>query len=183
MKLNRTFLGFVLILLLLSACTNQPSTQLPEPAETTVDGSSTEIHDEISDYFVLIPVDSVKELSNEEIARKMFTSWLEHFTSSSISDPYRLDDFKINKVELPTNYQYCVKDLGIEFIASIDFSVQESVIPCPNWDAGNGEIGANRWVNHKLFFITVFKRDNSYSFRLKGFPPCDGNSVDGSPAP
>jgi hypothetical protein len=176
------FFGF-LIILFLSSCNNQSFIQAQELSKTTVSAQPTMMQDEISTYSIELPMDSVKELSQEEIAEKLFTSWLDHFKTSSVSDSYRLDDFKIENVEIPTDFQYCVKDLGVEYIALIRYSVQESIIPCPNWDAGNGDRGTNRWVKNKLLYIAVFKVGNNYSFQRKGVPPCDGIAVYSSPVP
>jgi hypothetical protein len=163
--------------LLLAACSLKPTSQAMTPVATE-SIASTFYH------WVYLPADSLKQETQENIAKRLFGIYLEQFKQESVDDQIRLKDYKVNNATLSAPFQYCVKDLGIESIVDIDFSVQTVDWPNPNWDAGNGGIDTpDHWIPNKNFTIAIFEYGNDYSFKVMGAPPCAGVAIDGSKVP
>jgi hypothetical protein len=92
----------------------------------------------------------------------------------------RLTDYKVNDATLSAPFQYCVKDLGIDSIVDVDFSVQTVNYPNPEWTAGNGTNVEDNWINHKVFTLAIFKEGDTYTFRALWDPPFAGIAIGGS---
>jgi hypothetical protein len=133
--------------------------------------------------WVSLPKDSLANESQETIAKKLFSLYLAHFSSETVDEQARLKDYKVNNATLSAPFQYCVKDLGIDSIVDIDFSVQTVDYPNPEWTAGNGSTAEDNWINHKVYTLAVFKEGDNYTFRVMGAPPCAGIAIDGSKVP
>jgi hypothetical protein len=176
-------IGILICVMVLTACSSHPNNlSTPLPTKTT----SAEFiipTNEVISYTVSIPIKSADKLTKVDLAQKLFSDWLDHFTLPSIEDHYRLDDYAIQKVELPDDLQTCANDLGIESIAHIEFSVQKSPLLYSDWDSGSGETGTNRWINKKSFYIAIFTVNKNYSFKVLGIPPCEGIAIDNTAVP
>jgi hypothetical protein len=60
-----------------------------------------------------------QQYSREEIARILFSRWLEHYLSNEVSLEMRLSDYKINKITIPDD-QHCANKLGALFMAEAE---------------------------------------------------------------
>lgn len=173
---NRFFVNAfgIFLVLILTTCGSEPNNQAL-PSNLTPDlTASPDYRPEIKSYRVDLPIKSLENLPQEEIATRLFNAWLEQFKSESVDIRIRLQDFKIQKVTIPAEFQYCTKKLGMDFIPTVQFSVLPSRAPAPDWDAGSGMSGDNNWIINKITYIGIFKTTDSYSFKLLGVPPCGG---------
>jgi uncharacterized lipoprotein YehR (DUF1307 family) len=140
MSINRFFvhtIGFLFIVFL-TACGSKPENQSYFPNLTSAITASPDYFSEIGSYHVTLSIKSLEHSSREEIATKLFNSWLDHFKSEAVDIRIRLQDFKIQEVTIPPEFQYCAKDLGIEFIPDVTYSILPSHTPAPDWDAVRG---------------------------------------------
>jgi hypothetical protein len=178
--MSRTYIRFcsemVALLLFLVGCNSKTISQPATPVATETKGSTFY-------HWVYLPMDSLAQDSQETIAKKLFGVYLEQFKQGTVDEQIRLKDYKILEASLPSQFQYCVKDLGIESIVDIQYSVQTVYWHNPDWDAGNGTDGDDHWINDKDDLLAIFKYGNDYSFKTMGDPPCAGIAIDGSKVP
>lgn len=176
MSINRYFVNAIVIfiILFLTACGSKPDNQSQFPNSTSTITASPDYGSEIGSYQVVFSIKSLEHSSQEEIATKLFNLYLEHFKSEAVDIRIRLQDFKIQEVTIPPEFQYCAKGLGMEFIPNVKFSILPLRTPAPDWDAGSGISGNNNWIIDKIAYIGIFITKDSYSFRLLGVPPCGG---------
>jgi hypothetical protein len=181
MSINRYFVNAIVIfiILFLTACGSKPDNQSQFPNSTSTITASPDYGSEIGSYQVVFSIKSLEHSSQEEIATKLFNLYLEHFKSEAVDIRIRLQDFKIQEVTIPPEFQYCAKGLGMEFIPYVKFSILPLRTPAPDWDAGSGISGNNNWIIDKIAYIGIFITKDSYSFRLLGVPPC----INVSPTP
>jgi len=162
----------IFLLLFLPACGAKPGNPSPFP-DATPEVTSTPAYDSVlGSYQVSLPIKSLEHLSQEEIAARLFTLWLDHFQSEAVDYRIRLQDFKIQEVILIPEFQSCAKDIGTEFIPTVRYSVLPFHIPAPDWDAGSGTSGEDHWIVDKLAEMGIFKTGDAYTFRRLGEPPC-----------
>lgn len=105
-------------------------------------------------YIATVPITSVTNATQEEIASLLFTQWLNHFKTEKVHVDYRLEDFQLLRVVI---YE---KQLPDDFVAMITFSVKPANMTF--WMAGNGISTDGVWVRNKLLFIGVKKEKDLY---------------------
>lgn len=131
-----------------------------------------------------LPVDTLAGATQEDIAEKLFSMYLEQFKGESIEKSIQLVDFKILRATLSSFSPKCAKDLGLESIIDVHYSVAPAINPNPDWDAGTGSSdGSSNWINDKLATLAIYKTGKSYTFKTLGVPACAGVASDGSKVP
>ncbi len=178
MKTNRIWFWVITLLAItvLSACRSRLN-----------EGQITEqplVADSIWFHWTSLPVDALADATQEEIADKLFSMYLEQFKDESTDKSIRLVDFKILRATLSSFSQKCAKDLGLESIIDVRYSVAPAVNPNSNWNAGTGSSdGSSNWINDKLATLAIYKTGRSYTFKTLGVPACAGVAIDGSKVP
>ncbi|MEJ2600256.1 MAG: hypothetical protein P8Z00_18115 [Anaerolineales bacterium] len=85
-----------------------------------------------------LPVDALVDANQEEIADQLFSMYLEQFKDESTDKSIRLIDFKILRATLSSFSQKCAKELGVESIVDIQYSVEPEIYLYSDWNAGTG---------------------------------------------
>ncbi len=97
-----------------------------------------------------------------DTANKLITDYLNKFESSEdVKD--RLVDFSINNIKIDGTDR-------IEnecFVFNVDFSVK-TAMKQSNWQAGNGEVGPDNWINNKDLYISAVKEEDNYKIKEMG---------------
>ncbi len=127
-----------------------------------------------------ISVEIVKEYSQEEIAKILYTAWLDHFVSENVSPEMRLDEYVINKINIPLN-QRCAKELGGTFIAEAEVTakpflplVSTASYERSDWGGGAGIISESASHITRLFDAVVSQLGNTYTLVVvTQVPMCD----------
>jgi hypothetical protein len=131
-----------------------------------------------------LPVDDLADATQEDIAEKLFSMYLEQFKDESTDKNLQLVDFKILRVTLSSFSPKCAKDLGLESIIDVHYSVAPAINPNSDWNAGTGSSdGSSNWINDKLATLAIYKTGRSYTFKTLGVPACGGVAIDGSKVP
>ncbi len=131
-----------------------------------------------------LPVDTLANATQEDIAEKLFSMYLEQFKDESTDKNIQLVDFKILGATQSSFSLKCAKDLGLESIIDVQYSVAPAINPNSNWIAGTGNTdGSNNWIIDKWATLGIYKTGRSYTFKALGIPPCDGIAIDGSKVP
>lgn len=119
-----------------------------------------------------------QEYSQEEIAKILFSKWLDHYLSKNISPVMRLDEYVINQVAIPSD-QKCAKKLGATFVAEANITLK-TTLPLlsttyehSDWVAGGGNIEDANHIT-ELFSSVVSKSGNIYTLTvIMQVPMCD----------
>jgi hypothetical protein len=109
-----------------------------------------------------VPITSVSNATQEEIASRLFTQWLDHFKTEKADSHYRLEDFELLSVAIEE------KKLPDNFVAMVVFSVKPSTSSMLFWEAGNGIGTDGIWIRRKLLFIRVKKENDMYRLASMG---------------
>ena len=121
-----------------------------------------------------------QEYSQEEIARILFSKWLDHYLSENISLEMRLSEYEINSVTIPDD-QDCAPKLGALFIANAEVTAK-TVMPAlapagqysSNWMASIGSASENGTHRVLLFKSAISKLKNEYILEvIMQAPMCD----------
>jgi hypothetical protein len=115
------------------------------------------------EYTAPVPVASVSNSTQEEIAGLVFIQWLNHFKTQEADLDHRLEDFNLLKVVI---YEKRSPDT---FVAMVTFSVKPAIMS--SWVAGNGISTDGVWVRRKLLFISVKKENDMYRLVSMGTGP------------
>jgi hypothetical protein len=178
MKTNRIWFWVITLLAI---------TVLPACGSRSNEGQITEqplVVDRIWFHWTSLPVDALADATQEEIADKLFSMYLEQFKDESTDKSIRLVDFKILRATLSSFSQKCAKDLGLESIIDVHYSVAPAINPNSNWNAGTGRSdGSSNWINDKLETLAIYKTSGFYTFKTLGVPACAGVAIDGSKVP
>jgi hypothetical protein len=120
------------------------------------------------------------EHSQEEIAKTLYTAWLDHFLSENISPEMRLDEYAIKTISIPLE-QKCAKELGGVFVAEADVTAK-TFFPIysstenerSNWFvAGGGNILDASHLS-RLFSGVISRSENNYTLLvITRIPMCD----------
>ncbi len=178
MKTNRIWFWIIPLLAItgLSACGSRSNKQQITEQPLTVD--------RLWYQWTSLPVDNLAGATQEDIAEKLFSLYLEQFKDKSADRSLQLVDFKILGALLSPFSTKCAKDLGLESIIDVNYSVAPAVNLNSNWAAGNGSYDiSNNWINDKVSTLAIYKTGKSYTFKKLGMPPYGGVATDGSKVP
>ena len=119
--------------------------------------------------------------SQEKIAKILFSKWLDYLLSEEVSSEMRLDEYVINKINIPFN-QRCAKVLGGTFIAEAEVtaktflplaSTMSSNYPRSGWAAGGGNI-IDSYHMLRSFNGVIYQSGKIYTLLIVGqIPMCD----------
>lgn len=160
----------------LSACSKQPL-EKQEAKQSTNEGLNE------WNYWPSLPASTLSIDPQVEIGRKLFSLYLQQFELDITEKALQLTDFKILDTSLAEESQKCSKDLGIESLVNVKYSVKPVKYPNSDWLAGSGNYNSTGWIIDKTTVIAIYKKGNSYSFKSLGNPPCSGIAKDGSTIP
>ena len=164
-------LAFISLLLVISGCT------LSLSHHQVVSTLSPVMTEPVQSLFTATPdpnlltinVDITQVHSEEEIAKTLYTKWLDHFLSEHINSEIRLDEYIINKISIPNN-QSCAKKLGGEFVAEAEVTAKTS-LPLVSTTSGERSQwfvagGGNIIDSHhliRLFSGVIYQSENNYT--------------------
>ena len=118
-----------------------------------------------------IPTITSNSFSQEQIAERLITIWLEQFTNENVGSSQRLVGFEIIETEINPDVQKCAKDYGAEYIATVTFSVQPVGTPS-DWYAGGGTVSDDFKSITRQDEIAVLKNGELYTWKPLGIPIC-----------
>lgn len=107
--------------------------------------------------------------SHEKIAKILYTKWLDHFLGENISSEMRLDEYVINKINIPLD-QGCAKKLGGAFITEVEVTAK-TTLPLASttgdershwFVAGGGNI-IDSYHLLRLFSGVIYQSENNYT--------------------
>jgi hypothetical protein len=179
MKTNRIWFWIITLLAItvLSACGSRSNEQQITETPLAVNAS-------IWYRWPSLPIDTLANATQEDIAVKLYSIYLEQFKDESTDKSIQLVDFKIIGATLSPFSLKCAKDLGLDAIIDVQYSVEPAIFLYSDWNAGTGSSdGSSNWINDKLATLALYKSDRSYTFKLLGVPPCAGVALDGSKIP
>jgi len=112
----------------------------------------------------------VGDYSQEEIARMLYTKWLDHFLGKNIGDTARLDEYVLDSVEIPDD-QHCAKKSGGIFFVNA-WATLKPTIHHSLWISGSGNILDDNRI-YKPFSGVVYKDGDTYTLIMtSNVPPC-----------
>ncbi len=175
----------VILILGLYGCSYQtietiPTDNLTTPVNRTIDPSYVYLIPTPDPNTLWIAAEIKQEASQQEIAKILFTKWLDHFLSEKISPEMRLDEYKINSITISDN-QICIEKLGAYFISEAEIIVKTTLPVLPttsqansHWmTAGGGIIAEDTEHITRIFNGAVFKVGNIYTLRvITAIPIC-----------
>lgn len=181
------FLSGVAVLLLFAGCTlqavsttqNLTATSTPSPSNTPTakTPATLTLSPEPTSTIVVrglysdIPTITSNSFSQEQIAERLITIWLEQFTNENVGSSQRLVGFEIIETEINPDVQKCAKDYGAEYIATVTFSVQPVGTPS-DWYAGGGTVSDDFKSITRQDEIAVLKNGELYTWKPLGIPIC-----------
>jgi len=137
-------------------------TELPQPLITkTLDPNQFTVSTEID-----------KNYSQEEIAEILFSKWLDHFLSENIGPEMRINEYTIDKIDIPVD-QKCASRLGGLFIAEAQVTA-ETFLPListtdgkhSGWFiAGGGNI-INDYHQRRTFTSVIYQSGDTYTLSV-----------------
>lgn len=175
-------LAFIALLFVVSGCTPlSPIPQAVSPASSVITEPAQSLFTATPDpnlFTISVKID--KEYSQEEIAKTLYTEWLNHFVSENVSSEMRLDGYVINKINIPLD-QRCAKKLGGTFIAEVEVTVR-TMLPLASttgdershwFVAGDGNI-IDSYHILRLFSSVVYQSGNNYTLLvITQIPMCE----------
>ena len=112
----------------------------------------------------------VGDYSQEEIARMLYTKWLDHFLGKNIGDTVRLDEYMINRIQIPAD-QKCAKKSGGLFFVEVS-AILKMASEHSDWGAGSGNTLDDGRLD-KPFSGVVYKDGDTYTLIMtSNVPPC-----------
>jgi len=112
----------------------------------------------------------VGDYSQEIIARKLYTKWLDHFLGKNIGDTARLDEYMINRIQIPVD-QKCAKKSGGLFFVEVS-AILKMASEHSDWGAGSGNTLDDGRLD-KPFSGVVYKDGDTYTLKvIFQWPPC-----------
>lgn len=111
------------------------------------------------DYDIAICI--TNSLSPDEIVQLLATEWLQNSTKPEVSDEYRLNEYRIDTINLLENVASPSGPEQYPLGAQITFSVLPSVdVKKTNWIVPDGLLGQNGWIINKKMYVGVKKLGN-----------------------
>jgi hypothetical protein len=117
-----------------------------------------------------IPVVGTENLTNEEIAGKLFSLYLEKHISLNHHHFCKLENYRIEKIISDKRINFLSKEQEVDFVNWVVYSVQIKKVPS-SWVAGNGEFAPRGWIVQKIVIIGVSKLSDEYVLKLIGTGP------------
>ncbi len=167
----------------ISSCgyfSNQPT--FPEPdaeqkisTPATAHATNQVITPPATDPFlepVIISAETIEEVTPEDIAKALFSERLDFYITDTDDPDRRLAEYRVEKVEIPDQWQHCNSVLQTDYIASIVYSVKPVAYTPHRWVAGSGTYETDNWVINKIINVGIRKEGNSYQMQILGVPPC-----------
>jgi len=112
----------------------------------------------------------VGDYAQEVIARKLYTKWLDHFLGKNIGDTVRLDEYMINRIQIPAD-QKCAKKSGGLFFVEVS-AILKMASEHSDWGAGSGNTLDDGRID-KPFSGVVYKDGDTYTLKvILQWPPC-----------
>jgi hypothetical protein len=175
------------LFLLLSGCTTTTTaptlapTDTPSPtfAQTTAASRTPQTTPSITPPFPTqtqewsggIPVEDFENASPEAVTEALMEQFLESYTLETIDSRARLADFRIEKVEIPDEWQ-CPSRYDADFIAQVTYSVQPVNELRYHWWAADGDFGEDNWILNKSLEVAIRQRGGFYEMTPLGVPVC-----------
>ena len=172
--------NLVLLASIVAGCTVASPKNTPSPApatsETLVSIPPTEIPDP-TDFLVTAEIDP--SLSHNEIARILFSRWLDRLESKEIRVAWRLDAYEIGNID-DHIFQHCAQNPGaVFFVEAMVIMKPTNPLLCGNtecdrssWVAGAGDIVDAYHIN-KPISGGIFRSGHIYTLQVTfDLPPC-----------
>lgn len=121
--------------------------------------------------------------TQEQIAKALFRTWLEHYKTNPGDPQSRILDYTIEKVEIPEMWKYCAPLLQADFIASVAYSVEPVTNPPARWADSGHWSSVDNWIKDKHSNIAVRKMGTAYYMELLGAPVCTDSPTPDSTKP
>ena len=147
---------------------NTPTAKIPATLTISPEPTSTIV---VRDLYSNIPTITSKSFTQEQIAERLITIWLEQFINQDVGSSQRLFGFEIKKTEINPDVQKCAKDYGAEYIATVTFSVQPAGTPS-DWYAGGGTVSDDFKSIIRQDVIAIIKNGELYTWKPLGIPVC-----------
>ena len=175
-------LAFIALLFVVSSCT--PSSPIPQavsPVSPTLTEPTQALFTATPDpNLFTISVEITQGYSQEEIAKTLYTKWLDHFLSENVGSEMRLDEYVVNKINIPLD-QSCAKKLGGAFIAEAEVTAK-TMLPLASttgdershwFVAGGGNI-IDSYHLLRLFSGVIYQLGNNYTLLvITQIPMCE----------
>lgn len=171
------FTVFLLAVILLSGCKDYIFDH-----QKTIEATQTEVS--VWYRWTSLPENDFADATQEEIAARLFTLYLDQFQSESIDKNIQLVDYQIISFSETSDSDNCANEIGVNSIFEVKYSVEPFVFHNSDWIAGSGNISeSGKWINDKLAMVALYKEDGSYMMKLLADPPCGGVAIDGNTVP
>lgn len=108
-------------------------------------------------YIAHVPIDDVKEASQEEIVKILVTQWLEHYKSESTDADATIKDYKLDGIDLLERK----KDSDPAILASVGFSIIPAQTP-NEWASFPGNISFDDSWWHLVMLCGIHQRGEEY---------------------
>lgn len=112
-----------------------------------------------------------RQISQTEIAKRLFTVWLDEALKPDMEIDSRLDKYEINNISIPDEWQLCSSILGVDFIAEGNISAWPTEGDLSAWFAGGVNSIHDNGVR-RLFDAAIAKDGNVFTMQILGVPPC-----------
>lgn len=184
----RLFLDIFLLILLLSGCIAPPveptltptdtSSPIPSPtkgATRTPQNTSTVTplaQQPTEEWSEAVPIKDFNEDAPEAIVEALMKQWLNGYSSEATDPMARLANYRIEKIEIPEEWQDCASRYDADFIAHISYSVQPVNELPYHWWAEDGDFGEDNWMLNRTFEAAIRKKGIFYQMTLLGVLLC-----------
>ena len=123
------------------------------------------------DFVAVLPIQTAKNRSPEEIAGALFCQYLDHFRSPEAAISQRLRDFQVDEILSDERLEHLRNEFQVDFVAWVTFSVLPVQTAQSGWLVGNGEISDDGWIRNKQLIVGFFKHDEVYEMKIIGTGP------------
>lgn len=169
--MKKNLFVFAIILFMLSACGTSTATPAPTlspasvitatPSPTHAPAATATLQNSAVLPAGLVPANA----TNEEIARLLFTQWLEHVKMTGSLEDYEV----LNISSAPPVYGL---DYRLDFVVGVTYSVKPIESEKAKWIAANGIVSENDpWIRGKFFLAGVRLDDEVYTLHIIGTGP------------
>jgi poly-gamma-glutamate synthesis protein (capsule biosynthesis protein) len=100
-------------------------------------------------YLPSMLVKETEGLSQEEIVRRLFEQWLEHYQAPVWSGMERITAAEISAISVDKSGQANPAPEGVETVARVVFSVRPQAPGFSEWEQGDGQVTLDGWVRDK----------------------------------
>jgi hypothetical protein len=110
--------------------------------------------------YAVLSTNDAKDLSEDEIARKLIGVWLERYKKAEAHPYCRIDDYRVDEISFAPHESLPLEPKG-SFSRTVMFSVK--LIQIPNeWMSFSGEVDKENWL-HTSHLISISKGDDEYT--------------------